>query len=350
MLLATVMVARAVVFSETAPTGQTLYYEITSASTVKVVSGTDKPTGRLTIPATAQGYSVTEIASMAFSGCTGLTSVSIPGSVATVGMRAFASCSALTSAHLAEGVQTIGQMAFSSCTALDTINLPTTLTKIAAGVFGNTAIINNIDDWQDSVLYICHYLITSRQLRTGTLMVTDGTLGIANLALDSRQITKCVLPEGLHFIGEQAFLRCSQLDTVHTLDSVPTALGDNAFQGGSANLTILVPCGCAAAYNAAPNWNTLNIVEDTCPTPPTPPDPPVSIQNAGKPMFKATVNGNILTVSGAEGQLLMVTDIAGRRIYSAACAQHDIRVALPAKGFYIVSIGTSAPLKVCYSR
>jgi hypothetical protein len=67
-------------------------------------------------------------------------------------------------------------------------------------------------------------------------------------------------------------------------------------------------------------------------------------------MFKATVYGNILTVSGAEGQLLMVTDIAGRRIYSAACAQHDIRVALPAKGFYIVSIGTSAPLKVCYSR
>ena len=152
MLLATVMVARAFDFSEVAPTGQTLYYTITSGNSVKVVSGTTKPTGRLTIPATAQGYNVTEIASMAFNGCTDLTSVTVPGSVTTVGMRAFAGCSALTSAHFAEGVQNIGQMAFSSCTALDTISLPTTLTRIAAGAFGNTAIINDIERWQDSVL------------------------------------------------------------------------------------------------------------------------------------------------------------------------------------------------------
>lgn len=353
MLLATVMVARAFDFSEAAPTGQMLFYTITSGNTVKVVSGTPKPTGRLTIPATAQGYAVTEIASMAFNGCTDLTSVTVPGSVTTVGMRAFAGCSALTSAHFAEGVQNIGQMAFSSCTALDTISLPTTLTRIAAGAFGNTAIINDIERWQDSVLYISHYLISSQQLRSGTLAVDNGTLGIANLALDGRQITKCVLPEGLHFIGEQAFFRCSLLDTVHTLDSIPTALGDNAFQGTPAELTILVPCGSSAAYNAADNWNTLNIVEDTCPTPPTPPtppDPPVSIQNAETPMFNATVNGNILTVSGAEGQLLTVTDMAGRRIHSATCAQHNMRIVLPSKGLYIVSVGTLAPLKVCYLR
>ena len=66
--------------------------------------------------------------------------------------------------------------------------------------------------------------------------------------------------------------------------------------------------------------------------------------------FKAAVNGNILTVSGAESQLITVTDMAGRRIYSATCAQNDIRVALPAKGLYIVNVGNAAPLKVSYSR
>lgn len=346
MLLAIVMVARAFDFSEAAPTGQTLYYTINSDNTVKVVSGTDKPTGRLTIPATAQGHAVTEIANMAFNGCTGLTSVTVPGSVATIGMRAFAGCSALTSAFLGEGVQTIGMMVFSSCTALDTISLPTTLTQISAGCFSYTGIENNFECWQDSMLYISHYLVSSKQARTGILTVADSTIGIANTALQSCHITKCVLPEGLRFIGEQAFLLCSLIDTVQMLDTIPPTLGDNAFQGTPSTMTILVPCGSAAAYNAAPNWNTLNIVEDTCPTP----APPINVQAAGTPMFKAAVNGNILTVSGAESQLITVTDMAGRRIYSATCAQNDIRVALPAKGLYIVNVGNAAPLKVSYSR
>lgn len=347
MLLATALVARAFDFSEAAPTGQTLYYTIKSDNSVKVVSGTDKPTGRLTIPATAQGHAVTEIASQAFSSCAGLTSVSIPGSVTSIGMRAFASCNALTSAFLGEGVQTIGMMAFSSCTALDTISLPTTLTQISAGCFSHNGIDNDPECWQDSMLYISRYLVSSKQARTGILTVADNTFGIANIALQSCHITKCVLPEGLRFIGEQAFLLCSLLDTVHMLATLPPTLGDNAFQGTPSTLTILVPCGSAAAYTAAHNWSTLNIVEDTCPTPPV---PPIGIQVAGTPVFKATVDGNILTVSGAESQPITVTDMAGRRIYSAACAQNNIRVALPAKGLYIVNVGDAAPLKISYSR
>ena len=365
MLLATVMVARAFDFSEAAPTGQMLFYTATSGNTVKVVSGAPKPTGRLTIPATVQGYAVTEIASMAFNGCTELTSVTVPGSVTHIGMRAFAGCSALTSAFLSEGVQTLGMMVFSNCTALETISLPTTLTQISAGCFGNTSLSNNFEHWQDSVLYISNYLVSSKP-RTGILIVADGTIGIANTALDNCSITKCVIPEGLHFIGEQAFFRCSLLDTVQLLDTIPPALAANAFQNTPPTLTIIVPVGKVPVYRAAPNWSSLNIVEYTCPpqNPPvdtiptidtiptvdTIPTPPVSLQTANGHQLTAVVTANILTVSGAEGQHISITDMAGRCIISTFCQQHDMQIALPAKGLYIVNVGTSAPLKIFYSR
>ena len=344
MLLATAMVARASDFSEAAPTGQTLYYTITSGTTVKLVSGTPKPTGRLTIPATAGGYNVTEISSQAFSNCTGLTSVSVPGSVTTIGMRAFAGCSALTSVFIAEGVRSIAMMVFSSCTSLDTISLSTTITNIAAGCFGMTAYINNNDNWSDSVLYVGRYLVSARSARTGTLTVADSTLGIANDALDYCHISKCILPEGLHFIGDVAFKDCSQLDTVRMLGTTPPTLNSGSFQGCTALAAVVVPCSSAAAYNAAQYWSQLNIVEDTCPT------PHVSIATAQENSIRAAISGNTLTVSGADGQPLFVSDITGRRIFSAASASENTTVALPATGIYIVSVGSSAPLKVCYLK
>lgn len=85
LLLAICSVAAATDFSDTAPTGQTLYFSTTSATTVKVVSGSTKPSGRLTVPSSVQGYTVVEIAASAFSNCSALTSVSVPGSIATVG-------------------------------------------------------------------------------------------------------------------------------------------------------------------------------------------------------------------------------------------------------------------------
>ena len=85
LLLAGLSAAQAYDFSAVTPSGQTLFYTIdTVTNTTVSVVGFDntQPLGNLTIPNTVTyggiTYSVTSIGTMAFYGCKGLTSVTIP--------------------------------------------------------------------------------------------------------------------------------------------------------------------------------------------------------------------------------------------------------------------------------
>jgi hypothetical protein len=64
---------------------------------------------------------VTSIGNCAFYNCDGLTSITIPNSVALIDSCAFQACNSLTSVIIGEGVTSIGFVAFDSCDSLASI-------------------------------------------------------------------------------------------------------------------------------------------------------------------------------------------------------------------------------------
>ncbi|MBQ8474286.1 MAG: leucine-rich repeat domain-containing protein, partial [Clostridia bacterium] len=94
----------------------------------------DESTTEVTIPATVNGYPVTEIIG-AFNGCSEITSVILPEGLKVIGNYTFKECSLLAEIELPESLVSIGEYAFASCSALTSISIPDSVTSIGFSTF-----------------------------------------------------------------------------------------------------------------------------------------------------------------------------------------------------------------------
>ncbi len=183
-----------------------------------------------------------EIADMAFSGCTTLTSITIPDSVTSIEEGVFYGCTSLTSfsgryasedgrcliidgvlnsvaqAGLTEytipdGVTSIGVYAFYGCTSLKSVTIPDSVTTIGDSAFENCT-----------------------------------------------SLTSVTIPDRVTTISDLAFYRCTSLKSVHCKPTTPPKVGHYSnshsyvFDDNASDRKIYVPTQSVDAYKNADGW------------------------------------------------------------------------------------------------
>ena len=231
-----------------------------SENTITGLTDYGKSLTVLNIPSVIDGKPVTSIGGSAFSGCKGLTSVTIPDSVTSLGELAFSNCTGLTSVTIGNGVTSISNQAFSGCSGLTSITIPDSVTSIGTDAFYKcekpTSIYytGDIAGWcgisgHNYIMSSSRTLYIGGKKVEGDLIIPDsvtsigdgafrgckGLTSISGSATNVSTVAKQAKPISFTVnitsgtsIGYQAFSGCTGLTSVAIGNSV-TSIGDSAF-------------------------------------------------------------------------------------------------------------------------
>ena len=195
-------------------------------------------TGVISIPSILGGCPVVAIESYAFSGCCGLTSVSMPDGIVSVGDFSFFECGGLNEIVVPNSVTNIGSGCFAGCTNLVSMALPFVGAQRgnngnAQAVFGHLFGDKQSDGLTNVVqayTYESNAITISRYIPIGLkhVHITDESL-VAKGAFDNcSTIENIVLNDGVDSIEEYAFAHCASIERFDVPTSI-TSIGKSAF-------------------------------------------------------------------------------------------------------------------------
>ncbi|MBO5312355.1 MAG: leucine-rich repeat protein, partial [Clostridia bacterium] len=170
------------------------------------------------VPSSLKKVTITggKIGSNAFSGCTGLTSVTISEGVTSIGSYAFSGCKGLTEISIPSSVTSIDSYAFEDCTGLTEITIPSSVTSIGYAAFNDCAGLKSVT-------------------------IEEGVTGIGSSAFSGcTGLTEITIPSSVTSIGSYAFEDCTGLKSV-TIEEGVTGIGSYAFRGCTGLTEITIP-------------------------------------------------------------------------------------------------------------
>ncbi len=208
---------------------------------------------------------LTLIDAWTFNECTSLTDVSIPPSVTTIATSAFWGCTALTSLAVPDAVTTIETFAFYGCSALTDIAVGRSVSDIDMYAFQECSSLVSIDVDEDNATYTSVdgmlYTKDKKTLITAPAGLTsaripDGVTTIGDYAFQGcAGLTSLTLPESVAEIGGNVLFECSRLESIYSLAVVPPAVYSFGLaQESYPRITLYVPRGTREAYQTADAW------------------------------------------------------------------------------------------------
>ena len=265
-----------------------------------------QPSGDITIPEVANGYSVIRIEAFAFEN-SAITSVVIPNSVKTIGVAAFSrcvdlksvtlpnqlstiegetfsGCENLSSIDIPESVTSIGDYAFGNCKQLKEVVIPSSVKYFGGSVFWNTGFTSlpklpeNLTTIPNGMFYQCTQL-TSIEIPQNITRIGDTAfgrcpfseieiptsvthIGVAAFA-NCKNLTNIVIPDNVTSIGMNGFLECSGLKTI-TLSNNLSSLSKGVFSDCTSLESINIPSGVKSIGEMA-FWNCSSLTTISIP-------------------------------------------------------------------------------------
>lgn len=246
---------------------------------------------KVIVPETIDGKTVIAIADQAFSGKTGIVSVTLPSTLKTIGKSSFEGCYALVSVVLNSALPPVfGQNAFSNTNSALKIYVPKLSEDVYLDFEGWNAYSNHIHQSDaifgdfsvkrlDSSVEIIQYLgevseektivvpaeidgkavttiqenaFTGRGVGRAHVVISEGVQFIADYAFYGFEpLVSLTLPKSIKSVGKNAFYGCSFLQTITTEAEIPFEVEATSFKATNTKLKIFVPENCLDSYRNA---------------------------------------------------------------------------------------------------
>ncbi len=244
LLLSVIMVAgifSAVPFVASALTSGRFEYSVLDDGTAGITKYNDIGSKAVTIPSTIDRYKVTGIGWSAFSGCTGLKSITIPSSVTEIGGYAFRGCKGLKSITIPSSVTEIGENAFRGCKGLTSI----TADKNNKNYTSVNGVLFNKNKTE---------ILAYPNAKSSSYVIPSSVTEIGSAAFyDCTGLKSVTIPSSVKEIGIDAFSGCTGLKSV-TISNGVTNIESWAFYGCTGLKSVTIPssvaeiCGSSFGY------------------------------------------------------------------------------------------------------